>query len=341
MKTIKIEGKTYIMDDMRKLVTIEKNNAYGGAPLESWYVAAHLNRDAERIGLQYHLLIMSAEGMDPVVSLNINLVNESEEVCKSLELAFPFDALEISENSFSVEAPGFQFTGDGDTVICYYRGTECDIDLTCRTTRPDLKYLGEGYGNFLGAEQYGYSFPSMDTKGTIRIDDHSYPVEGIAWYDRQWGDLPSYFLNASMKGEKTGDPDNKISAGRTTFYNPQLDNGVVMSLGEVYMDQELVYTYNATISEPDGTIIIAELTPPEQLEYWTSPVTGHRYPTKLRFTLPPVDCELMIEVPYKPQEIVSERGGMTKYEGAARVTGTYKGEKVTGDCYVELLGDWY
>ena len=341
MKRIQINGKPYAMDDMRKLVTIKKNNGYGKAPLESWYVAAHLNRTTDRIGLQYHLLIMSAEGMPAMVSLNINLVNERAETCKSLELAFPFEALKISTDRFSVQGPDFRFEGDADQVTCYYRGEDCEIDLSCKTTRPVLKYLGEGFGDFLGAVQYGYSFPAMDTHGTIRMDDWRFPVDGIAWYDRQWGDLPTYFLNTSMKGEEMGNAEKRISAGRTTFYNPQLSNGVVMSLGEVYQDMEGIYTYNATISEPDGTIILVELTPPECSEYWTSPTTGHRYPTKFHFTLPPVDCDLTIEVPYKPQQIVSDRGGMTKYEGAAIVTGTYKGEPVTGDCYVELLGDWY
>lgn len=341
MKFAKVNGKDYVMEDMRKLVTIEKNNAFMHAPNESWYVAAHLNRDTDRIGLQYHLLILSAEGMPSMVSLNINLVNEAKETYKSLELAFPLDALKISTDCFHVEGPDFRFCGDANSVQCSYLGTDCKIDLNCQTTLPVLKYLGEGYGDFLGAEQYGYSFAAMDAQGKIVMDNETYDVNGIAWYDRQWGDLPDYFLNASMKGEAIGSAENKISAGRTTFYNPQLSNGVVMSLGEVYRDLENVYTYNATIMEPDGTIILPELTPPECSEYWTSPKTGHRYPTKLKFTLAPVDCELTIEVPYKPQQIVSERGGMTKYEGAAVVTGTYKGESITGNCYVELLGDWY
>lgn len=341
MRYAKVNGKDYVMDDMRKLVTIEKNNAFMKAPTESWYVAAHLNRKTDRIVLQYHLLIMSAEGMPSVVSLNINLVNEAKELCKSLELAFPLEALQISTDRFFVEGPDFQFSGDADSVHCAYHGADCQIELACKTTRPVLKYLGEGFGDFLGAEQYGYSFPAMDAHGQIALDGVAYLVDGIAWYDRQWGDLPDYFLNASMKGEEMGSAENKVSTGRTTFYNPQLSNGVAMSLGEVYRDLENIYTYNATISEPDGTIILVELTPPECSEYWTSPTTGHRYPTKFKFTLAPVNCELTIEVPYKPQQIVSGRGGMTKYEGAAKVSGTYKGEPVTGDCYVELLGDWF
>jgi len=45
-------------------------------------------------------------------------------------------------------------------------------------------------------------------------------------------------------------------------------------------------------------------------------------------------------VPYKAQEIVSSEAALTKYEGAAVVTGTYQGEPVTGQAYLELVGDW-
>ena len=39
---------------------------------------------------------------------------------------------------------------------------------------------------------------------------------------------------------------------------------------------------------------------------------------------------------YKPQQIISQVSGL----GAADVTGTYKGESVSGESYVELAGTW-
>lgn len=337
MKTKMINGKRYEMNDMRKLVTVEKNNTYQKYGNESWYVAAHLNRDTDRIGVQYHVIIMAAEGMTPVVSVNINLVNEKKEFCKSIDAVRPIDQVTIRQDELFIEGDNFRLEGDEERVSCCYRSDECKIDLTSTATHPVLKYLGEGYGDFFGAPQYGYSFPAMKTTGTVMMEGIEYLVDGIAWYDRQWGHLPEYF-NESIK---SGATDKQDSLGRSTFYNPQLSNGVVMSLGEVYMDQEGIYTYNATILEPDGTIILIELDPPECSEYWTSKATGHRYPTKFRFQLHPVDADLTIEVPYKPQQIISEIGAMTKYEAAAKVYGTYKGEGVTGDSYVELLGDWF
>jgi hypothetical protein len=54
---------------------------------------------------------------------------------------------------------------------------------------------------------------------------------------------------------------------------------------------------------------------------------------------PGVDSTLTVEVPLKEQEIVS-KVGLTKYEGAAIVTGTFEGERVSGDCYLEFVGIW-
>lgn len=42
----------------------------------------------------------------------------------------------------------------------------------------------------------------------------------------------------------------------------------------------------------------------------------------------------------KEQEIASTIKFLNKYEGASTVEGTYKGEKVKGYTYVEMLGDW-
>jgi predicted secreted hydrolase len=113
-----------------------------------------------------------------------------------------------------------------------------------------------------------------------------------------------------------------------------------MSIGHIKEFDKKRLTTAATCVKPDGTHVVTVIEPVEEIEHWVSPTTGNKYPTKVVLRAPSIDCVLTVEVPYKAQEIVSTVGGVTKYEGAAIVTGTFEGEKVSGECYLELVGYW-
>jgi hypothetical protein len=96
-----------------------------------------------------------------------------------------------------------------------------------------------------------------------------------------------------------------------------------------------------TAVHPDGTHIVApRIDPVSTSDYWTSPTTGHHYPTRCVFRAPQIDTELIVEVRSKQQEIVSSVDILTKFEGSATVTGTYQGQRVTGPAFLELVGNW-
>jgi predicted secreted hydrolase len=123
--------------------------------------------------------------------------------------------------------------------------------------------------------------------------------------------------------------------------NPQLDNGVNVAAAQIRdMINDKIYIM-LTAVHPDGThVVVPRIEPAEMSEYWTSPATGHHYPTRCVFRAPQIGTELIIEVPYKQQEIVSSVDILTKFEGTATVTGTYQGQPVTGHGFLELVGNW-
>lgn len=75
-------------------------------------------------------------------------------------------------------------------------------------------------------------------------------------------------------------------------------------------------------------------------DFWTNPKIGKRYPTHFELTFSGLVAHIVVDVPYKPQEILSARSGMSKYEGLMIVTGTLRGQSVTGEGYVEMVGRW-
>jgi len=56
--------------------------------------------------------------------------------------------------------------------------------------------------------------------------------------------------------------------------------------------------------------------------------------------IPEWDSVLTVKSVMDEQEIVAGNPAGRKYEGASRVTGTYRGKPVTSYCCLELVGGW-
>lgn len=169
--------------------------------------------------------------------------------------------------------------------------------------------------------------------GTSRVAEYIHPLDqvqvgtdrfSLSTPELTWtGDRDGYTL--SVKGD-----DVRIDLTATSSGPPLLMNG-----------QGQMLFLALTAVHPDGTHVVAPtMLPVEATDAWTSPRTGRSYPTRCVVRAPQIGTELIIEVPYKEQEIVSKEPSLTKYEGAATVTGTYLGQRVTGHAYLELVGDW-
>jgi predicted secreted hydrolase len=208
------------------------------------------------------------------------------------------------------------------------------LDISGVTTAPPVLMNGQGQTLFIDVDQYEYAFPAMATTGSIVTETSTYEVSGISWLDRQWGDLPDFFSGAPADG-------GAFDTMNWMWSNLQLDDGNNIALGQVRDIANHKIYLGLTAVDPDGTHVVVNVAEPlETGEHWTSPVTGRRYPTRCVFRAPQVGAELIIEVPYKDQEIVSKVGGMTKYEGATVITGTFRDQAITGRGYLELVGRW-
>jgi predicted secreted hydrolase len=71
--------------------------------------------------------------------------------------------------------------------------------------------------------------------------------------------------------------------------------------------------------------------------YWLSPYSGCRFPTRWRVFVHALDMQLEVIAEPREQEV---SGLHSRYERTSSTSGTVRGEKVSGDCYVEMVGDW-
>ncbi|MFJ6571137.1 lipocalin-like domain-containing protein [Streptomyces sp. NPDC091292] len=343
---VTVDGKTFTVAEPRSVIDIDRDlpEHSGRWPNESWFVVANLDSGGQRFGLQVHFLVQRPPGGTDIAQLNVVVVNEGTGASRATEYIHPLEQTEIGTDRFSLSSPELTWTGDRNGYTLSVKGDEVRIDLTATASGPPLLMNAQGQMRFLGLdEQYEFAFPAMKTSGTVVLDSASYDVTGISWLDRQWGGLPDFFADSLGKSHEAAQTSAETPAGPMNWMwiCPQLDNGVNIGLAQLrdMVNQEIFLALTAV--HPDGTHVVAPtMLPVEATDHWTSPVTGRSYPTRCVVRAPQIDTQLIIEVPYKEQEIVSKEPSLTKFEGAATVTGTYQGQQVTGHAYLELVGDW-
>jgi predicted secreted hydrolase len=348
---VTVDGVTYQVTESRSVVDIDRDGPWhsGRWPMESWFIVSNLNSGGQRIGLQLQFQIQTPPTGIDMVQFNVVVVNETAGISRNFEYMYPIERVELSADRMYISTPELTFSGDRNGCAVSARGKDTRIDITTTTAAPPVLMNGQGQFFFIDvSEQYEFAFPAMPTTGTVVLNEVAYQVTGTSWLDRQWGGLPSVFAagpggGAQAPGEQApgahGGAAPKVM--NWIWTNPQLDNGVNVAAAQIRdMVNDKIYIM-LTAVHPDGThVVVPRIEPVETSEYWTSPATGHRYPTRCVFRVPQIDTELTIEVPYKQQEIVSSVDILTKFEGTATVTGTYQGQQVTGHAFLELVGNW-
>jgi predicted secreted hydrolase len=201
---------------------------------------------------------------------------------------------------------------------------EASIDLVLDTARPIVLQGDRGLSRKSAASgnaSYYYSMTRLATRGSVRVDGVSFPVEGNSWLDREWG------TGSLEKGQAGWD-----------WFALQLSDGRDLMFYRLRRWDGVTDPFSAgTLVLPDGSVRL--LSPDnvriESIGYWKSPESGARYPARWRMLLPSEGLELEVVPRIADQEL---RASVRYWEGSVGVRGTSRGESVEGDGYVELTG---
>jgi len=132
---------------------------------------------------------------------------------------------------------------------------------------------------FYGDINYEYALPNMKTAGSVVVDGKRYQVDGVSWFDRQWGQMaPSFWAHKQW-----------------SWMGISLDNGDRISLWDI-IDGDKEHAF-ATLLHPDGRHEIVDVEPLAQgaTSIWTSAASGHRYPTDWVVSIPTLKARLRVE----------------------------------------------
>ena len=208
------------------------------------------------------------------------------------------------------------------------------LALDLHSTKPAALHDGDGFVDFADAgSSYYYSRTRMTASGTLVLDGRTLDVDGIAWFDHQWGDFIS------------------VGSGGWNWFAINLDDGTDIAISDVIDEHaNSILTY-ATVVAADGTtrdvrgLDLGIGT--QSFTLWTSPRTGRSW--SQRWDAVVGDYTLTLESNLQSQELDTRATtGVVYWEGSNRVTGfagvkldpdtgeQIAGTPVLGDAYVEM-----
>ncbi len=167
---------------------------------------------------------------------------------------------------------------------------------------------------------YYYSIPRLAARGVLTRDGRALPVQGLAWFDREWG---SGELNARQAG--------------WDWFALQLQDGSALMFYALRArgggrDPHSAGTWLETSGQT--RLLRDPQVDVEVLDHWKS-ARGTVYPSRWRIRVPSLALELSVRPVLADQELT---GTPAYWEGAVDVAGTRAGQKLGGRGYVELVG---
>jgi predicted secreted hydrolase len=207
-------------------------------------------------------------------------------------------------------------------------GRGWELDLALRPSKPPVLHGESGVSRKgPGANDYSHyvSITRLQVSGTWRRGERREAMTGTAWFDHEWGP------GALPEGASGWD-----------WFAVQLDDGSDLMLYRIRGPDGRATPYSSGTYVPASGAPVPLRWPDVRLAAtgeWVSPKTRARYPSGWKIAIDPLRLDLAIHPLVRNQELTTERStGVTYWEGACRVRGTFAGRPVTGRGYAELTG---
>ncbi len=223
---------------------------------------------------------------------------------------------------------GWQAEMQGDSHHLKAQAAEFALDLTLTPLKTPVLHGESGYSKKSAAHEVAshyYSITRLATRGQLTLRNKVMEVEGASWLDRE-------FSSGQMAAEQTG----------WDWFALQLDDGTDLMLYLMRLkDGGLDPASSGTLIDAQGRaqhLKLADFSI-KSIESWKSPRSGATYPAKWTITLPQHGYHLTLTPTLADQELSAGSAARFIYwEGQVQITGSRKGQPVSGRGYVELTG---
>lgn len=308
----------------------------------SFFSIGHFDVDGHLINYLYHLITFEFPGKEKLIASCFSVTDETDQKYYGDTKIYPVSQTVMETDHFELKAPGGEMWGDLNKMYLHAVIPEAELQVELVPVGYPLYNALTGKFKMVGLTIHQYSIPTVETKGTLRIEDKVYELDGISWFDRQWQNkIPNIpgidsFAKIIHKIKKNGS-----AFPAWGWMDMNLENGDVISLWVSFEKGEEVW---GTLMHPDGIHEVLEINSMLKgaTDWWKSPKSGFEYPTKWIVSIPKLSAELTVVSAPKEQDLPCEYSDdFSHYEAASQITGTYQGKPMNGYCYVELIGPWY
>ena len=170
-----------------------------------------------------------------------------------------------------------------------------------------------------GNASYYYSIPRLQSSGTIRIGGERFRVTGLSWLDREWS-------TSALERDQQG----------WDWFALQLDDGRDLMFYQLRRGDGSGDPFSSgTLVAADGSSrqLARDEVQLQVASWWTSPLSGARYPSVWRLRVPSQGIDLEITPRLPDQELST---GFRYWEGAVAVRGL--AGTPGGSGYLEMTG---
>lgn len=178
-----------------------------------------------------------------------------------------------------------------------------------------------------GQASYYYSYTNLATEGSIKtpLTQSPFPIKGTSWFDHEFG-------SNQLAPDQVGWDwfSLRLSDGQELMvYFLRLKDGTT----EPSSSGTLINSSGTTSHLKRSDISL------QVLNYWKSPKSGGKYPSRWRLKIPSAKIEIELSALVPSQELLTEGStGIIYWEGAVAGKGTSNGKPITCEGYVELTG---
>lgn len=197
------------------------------------------------------------------------------------------------------------------------------LELALEAERPPALHDHDGWVDFGPAGgSYYYSRTRMAARGSLTVDGRRRPVDGLAWFDHQWGDFIS------------------VGGSGWDWFAVNLDDGTDVTLSLVRnTDGSHALVYGTLVDDRGARHLGRDAFTVTATGDWTSPRTGVRYPAGWRVEIPGEALSIQLRPTVADQELDTRAStGVVYWEGSQVVSATRAGTPIRGEGYVELTG---
>jgi predicted secreted hydrolase len=300
---------------------------------EWWYYTGHLaSADGRRFGFEitFFTYRLSAEDGFPLENEMIKevpvtavmghfaVIDESANRYRSGIVMGPeVGVADISREKYHLRFATWKAQGDEKDHRIFAETLNMRLSLSLTALKAPVLHGDQGIVmKDEGVANYYLSITRLSAQGTLHLAGQDLPVEGQAWFDREFG----YMGQATVKGWE--------------WLSIQLDNNTEIMVYTIKdQDGQVLKESQACFIDAQGKQQYLPLSDIklEVRGQWRSPRTRADYPSGWRLIIPQWKVDLVISPTVADQEFT--RGPLPYWEGSCNVTGSHQGR-----AFVELVG---